>query len=89
LTFYTPQIDPDGDSFKAAFILDAITTAFFCLEVVLKVISGGFMLNGPNSYLQNPVNVIDFLATVVAILTLAGDFELASVRKLFLLFGFW
>ncbi len=86
LTFYTPQLDPDSASYRAALVLDVTTTVFFCIEATMKSVAFGFALNGPGSYLRSPLNVIDFIATVVAVLTFIFDFSPTAAHRLFLLF---
>merc|ERR1719502_1861806 len=57
--------------------------------MVLKVIATGFLMNGPNSYLKNSWNVLDFVIVVVSIVnitfklrgeTLTGGSALRALR---------
>ncbi len=86
LTFYTPTLDPNSGSYHAAFAFDVITTVFFCVEVMMKSVAFGFVSNGPLSYMRSPSNVLDFLITIIAILTFIFAFSTTAVCKLFLLF---
>ena len=46
-------------------IIDTITTCIFTFEMVVKMISYGLIINGPNSYLRNGWNIlgkIEFLS---------------------------
>ena len=56
--------------------MDLVTTSIFISEMVMKIISFGFIINGPNSYLKNSSNLMDFIIVVF------------SVRNLFALFIF-
>ena len=40
------------------------------MEVIIKVIAAGFLLNGNKSYLKNSWNVIDFMIVVISLVSL-------------------
>ena len=42
-------------------------TGAFCLEALLKIISYGFLANGPDSYLKEPWNILDFVIVLSAL----------------------
>lgn len=86
LTFYTPLLDPDSGSFKAAFAVDVITTTFFTVEILMKSVAFGFVRNGPESYLRSIFNCVDLLSTIIALLTFMFAFSATAFQKLFLLF---
>ena len=50
--------------------MDTVTTVIFLLEVVIKVIGSGFVINGPKSYLRNTWNVVDFFIVIISLLDL-------------------
>lgn len=52
LAFEHPMDDPNSDKTKTLFNLDLAMTACFTLEMVLKIITLGFVMNGPKSYLS-------------------------------------
>jgi len=37
----------------------------FILEMVMKIIVYGFLINGPDSYLKNGWNILDFIIIMV------------------------
>lgn len=39
-------------------IIDNITTFIFTIEMAIKMISYGLLINGPNSYLRNGWNIL-------------------------------
>lgn len=43
------------------YYIDLILTCLFILEIILKMLAYGILLNGPNSYLRNPWNIIDVI----------------------------
>ena len=51
-------------------ILDTIFNVIFIIEAMIKIISFGFVTNGPDSYLRNNWNIMDFLIVVVSIFDL-------------------
>jgi len=42
-------------------------TILFTLEVIIKIISKGLVLNGPKSYLRKPSNILDFIVVIVSL----------------------
>ena len=51
-------------------IIDIVVTIIFVLECLLKVSVYGFLLNGQESYIRNPWNVIDFVIVVFSMVSL-------------------
>lgn len=45
-------------------------TILFSFEVVIRVISNGFYLNGPKSYLRESSNILDFFVVVISIIAI-------------------
>lgn len=59
---------------------EAIFTAFFTLEFVLKVIAQGFYL-GRGSYLRDSWNILDFMVVVTALMTsIPGMPKMTAIR---------
>ena len=71
LAFENPLTDPKSDYAKTLMILDIIMTSIFTLEVIIKVISRGFILNGRKSYILSWWNVLDFSIVIIALISLA------------------
>lgn len=46
-------------------------TICFTVEVILKVISFGFAFNGPESYLKDPWNILDFIIVMLSLVSFA------------------
>ena len=84
VSFYTPLRDPDGRTMKIIYILDIITTVFFCIEVVLNIIDKGLLLNGKNSVLRNPLMLMNFIITIIDLVSIIVDFKNNSWRPLIL-----
>lgn len=55
-------------------ITQTVCTVLFFIELIMKVIAMGFMLNGKGSYLRNPWNIIDFLAVLFGFLLFLPTF---------------
>jgi len=56
-----PRLDPDSGLAGTLKILDAAVSAIFFIELLLKVVTYGFALNGENSYVKNPWNLLDLV----------------------------
>ena len=63
----TPLDDPQGDLVNILKYTDYFMTGAFCLEALLKIISYGFLANGPDSYLKEPWNILDFVIVLSAL----------------------
>ena len=50
-------------------------TILFTIEVIVKVVSYGFIQNGDKSYLRNAWNCIDFTIVIVSIISLTVPVE--------------
>jgi hypothetical protein len=49
----TPLDDPNGHKSYMLKFLDKIMTVIFVLEMLIKIISYGFVINGPTSYIRD------------------------------------
>jgi hypothetical protein len=47
-----------------------VTTTFFTLEVIIKVIALGFIFNGKESFIRDAWNVIDLTIVIISIFSL-------------------
>eukprot|EP00879_Flechtneria_rotunda_P025426 GHRR01027021.1.p1 GENE.GHRR01027021.1~~GHRR01027021.1.p1 ORF type:complete len:328 (+),score=111.28 GHRR01027021.1:974-1957(+) len=82
LALEMPSQQPDSMFRKALEILDMVFAVLFALEALLKILVKGFMLNGQDSYLQNPWNVLDFAIVLIGILLMAMSLAGSSTRSL-------
>lgn len=72
----------DDGSWRNALLFEseAVFTAFFTLEFVLKVIAQGFYL-GRGSYLRDSWNILDFMVVVTALMTsIPGMPKMTAIR---------
>lgn len=60
-------------SSQALQYLDYIWVALFAVEAILKIIVHGFAVNGPNSYIRNGWNVLDFIIVIAGFTIIATD----------------
>lgn len=67
LALENPLNDPNSKLENALYYIDMVTTIIFTLEMVLKIISFGFIINGPNCYLRNPWNLMDFIIVIFSV----------------------
>ena len=60
-------------------------TILFTFEVILKVISKGFIFNGPKSYLRSHSNILDFFVvgiSLVAVFVRSGNLAVVKVLRI-------
>lgn len=55
-------------------IFDIICTTIFTIECLLKVIAFGFISCGPDSYIRNPWNILDFSIVAFCLVILVIPF---------------
>jgi RsiW-degrading membrane proteinase PrsW (M82 family) len=60
--------EPDDEGYNSVFnnLFEPVFTAFFTLELILKVIAWGFFVE-KNSYLRDPWNWLDFVVVISAL----------------------
>eukprot|EP00803_Ostreobium_quekettii_P004183 evm.model.scf_87.8 EVM.evm.TU.scf_87.8 scf_87:120717-129538(-) len=69
----SPNLDPDSRLKAALNIIDTIFVVVFAAEAAIKIIVFGFVVNGKDSYIRNPWNVLDFVIVVVGVVLLMGS----------------
>lgn len=79
-----PLNDPEGDLSITLAYLDMVMTILFTMEFLLKVVTFGFIFNGPKSYLKNGWNILDgfIVAVSVTSLGMGGSSSLNNVKAL-------
>jgi Ion transport protein len=63
----SPLHDPKGQMYLAIDVIDKVTTAIFLLEMAMKMVAFGLLLNGENSFLLGPANILDFVVTMLSV----------------------
>jgi len=66
----SPLNNPDQPKSKIYDIFNKAFTALFALEMILKIISTGFLFNsekGKQAYIRNSWNIIDCLVVIVSL----------------------
>jgi hypothetical protein len=72
LTLESPLADPHGERQQALEKIDAVVSAVFTGELLLKVAVYGFVLNGPDCYLRSAWNIMDFVIVAFSLVSLAA-----------------
>ncbi|CAD8074658.1 unnamed protein product [Paramecium sonneborni] len=67
----TPMLDPHSDLYTSLDILYIITTALYCLFIVLHIIAHGLFGQGDAFLTQSFYNVLNFIITAVEIVVVA------------------
>lgn len=66
-------------------IIDYAMNAIFTIEMILKILAHGFLLNGPQSYLRNSWNIIDFLSVISSLLSMnpntSDNFKVLKIMR--------
>jgi hypothetical protein len=70
LAIESPLDDPKNKKLNVLNKIDYAMTAIFTLEMVLKILAQGFLLNGPKSYLRDSGNIIDFISVLSSLLSM-------------------
>ena len=85
LTLENPLNDPNGTLMMFLQYTDYVFTTIFAIECVFKNIQTGFLFNGPNSYLRNAWNMIDFIIvafSLVSVFSLGGDLKFIKAFRM-------
>jgi len=69
LTIEHPLNDPEGKTVKILKILDYCSTLVFAFEAMAKIVAKGFAFNGPESYLREATNILDFIIVVPSVIS--------------------
>lgn len=75
-----PLYDPNDNSMKILYKMDIITTAFFVLEALIKIIAKGFLwgsLKNVKPYMSSYWNALDLLVVAASVLNIG--FEIAGI----------
>ena len=85
LTLDNPLNDENGSFATTLKEIDLFMTIAFTLECVINIMTRGFVLNGPTSYLKDSWNVLDFLIVVFSLVSLMAvnlDLEILKVFRM-------
>ena len=70
MAFEKPLEDPSLPKYVYFEYINMITTGIFLVEMVIKVIVYGFIINGSDSYLKLGWNILDFVIVVTSIVSI-------------------
>ena len=83
LTLETPRMDPKG---QKAFVLkniDYVISAVFLMELIIKNIVYGYIINGQGSYMRDAWNILDFTIVCISIISIVlQDVDLGILKVL-------
>jgi len=89
LAFESPLNDPAGTLTLILSVLDVVFTFIFSIEVLVRVLATGFLLNGKRSYMRDSWHIIDFTIVVFSIVGLfpgTGDLSFFKIIRMVRLF---
>lgn len=70
LTLENPLDNPDGQKAHVLAHIDIVVSAIFTIELLIKVIVYGFIINGPQSYMLNAWNIMDFIIVCFSLISI-------------------
>lgn len=83
LTLDNPLNDPDGEFSSVLKKIDYFMTVAFAFECIINVMMRGFVFNGPDSYLKDSWNILDFLIVLFSLISLAAVNLNLEILKVF------
>ena len=66
MTLEQPLDDPKSQKLYVLNIINIVVTVLFIVEMIIKIIVYGLIMNGPDSYLKNGWNILDCLIVIVS-----------------------
>jgi hypothetical protein len=82
LALENPLNDPESNLVYFLKGFDYFTTAIFLVEIILLVVAKGLLFNGPQSYLRNVPQIVDFIIVVGSMISLLEFSELSIFKIL-------
>ena len=83
LTLENPLDDPNGEKKLVLEKIDIVISIIFLIELLLKVAVFGFINNGPESYMLNPWNIMDFIIVCFSLISIIlSDVDLGIIKVL-------
>jgi hypothetical protein len=83
LAFETPLDNPMGIKVTILTYIDYVMSSFFYCECLTKVLANGFAFCGPNSYIRNPWNILDFTIVMSALISMVFvNVDLKAIKSL-------
>jgi hypothetical protein len=70
LAIESPHRDPESAFSYALYYLDILMTIIFVVEALVKILAFGFIMNGKESYLMSPWNIMDFIIVLFSVISL-------------------
>ena len=73
LAIESPLLDPESSLAMVLVFVDIVMTTIFVIEALAKIIAFGFLINGKDSYLRSPWNVMDLIIVIFSIVSLSSQ----------------
>ena len=70
LTLETPDMDPKGQLAYVLKNIDYVVSAVFLMELIIKNIVYGYLVNGSGSYMRDAWNILDFTIVCISIISI-------------------
>jgi hypothetical protein len=84
LTLESPLDNQNDPRHKILSDIDKVMSGIFLIELLIKVVVYGFVINGPDSYLLNPWNIMDFIIVFFSLISIifSGEVDLGIIKVL-------
>ena len=73
LAIDSPRLDPQSQTANVLRRMDLFFTCLFFCEMSTKIITYGFICNGPGSYLRSSWNQVDFVIVMISLVVLLAN----------------
>ena len=80
LALENPLNDPNSGLIQNLRIINICMTCVFCIECLMKIIAGGFVFNGKDSYLRNSWNLVDFFIVIISVFSIFTESDLSVFK---------
>ena len=79
----TPLDDPNSQKIKVLVYIDYVMTTIFTIEMLIKIIALGLAFSGPDSYLRQPANLLDFVIVLASLFSIFfSQYKLGFLKSL-------
>ena len=70
IAIQSPLVNPNSTLSSVLYWVDVATSVIYLIEFLMKIVTFGFILNGPKSYLRNKWNILDFCIVIFSVVSL-------------------
>lgn len=83
IAIQSPLVNPNSTLSSVLYWVDVATSIIYLIEFLMKIVTFGFILNGPKSYLRNKWNILDFCIVIFSVVSLIPEINSLNIIKMF------